>query len=65
MYDYVGCIIKRMNDETLLHLSDLIKKIKLLFEQEVKGIRDYRTPGAPGEGSIQVKDNDVCCPILR
>ena len=23
-------------------------------------MKDYRTPGAPGEGSIQVKDKNVC-----
>ena len=50
--DYVGCMIKRINSRILLHQSDLIKKIKLQFEQEIKDIQDFRTPGAPGKGSI-------------
>ena len=50
--DNVGCIIKKINGGILLHQSDLIKKIKLEFEQEIKDIRDYMTPGSPGEGSI-------------
>ena len=58
--DYVGSMIKRINSGILLYQSDLIKKIELQFEQEIKDIQDYRTPGAPGEGSIQVKDDDVC-----
>ena len=51
--DYVGCMMKRINDRILLHRSDLIKKIKLQFEQEIKDIQDYRTPGALGKGSIR------------
>ena len=31
--------------------SDLIKKIELQFKQEIKEMRDYRTPGAPGYSS--------------
>ena len=58
--DYVGCMIKKINGGVLLHQSDLIKKIKLQLDQEIKDMRDYRTPGAPGEGSIRVKDDDVC-----
>ena len=58
--DYVGCMIKRINGGILLHQSDLIKKIELPFEQEIKDIRDHRTPGAPGEGSIRIKDDDIC-----
>ena len=58
--DYVGCMIKKINGGILLHQSDLIKKIELQFEQEIKEMKDYRTPGAPGEGSIRVKDDDVC-----
>ena len=50
--DYVGCMIKRITGGILLHQSDLMKKIVLQFEQEIKDIQDYRTPGAPGEGSI-------------
>ena len=52
-------MIKRINGGILLHQSDLIKKIELQFEQEIKDVREYRTPGAPGEGPIQVKDDDV------
>ena len=37
-----------------------MKKIELQFEEEIKEMSDYRTPGASGEGSIQVKDVDVC-----
>ena len=55
----MGYMIKRINGEILRHQSELIKKIELQFEPEIKHIRDYRTPGAPGEGSIQIKDNDV------
>ena len=58
--DYMGCMIKRINGGILLHQSDLNKKIKLQFEQEIKDIRDYRTPGALSKDSIQVKDNDEC-----
>ena len=36
----------------LIHQSNLIKKIKLQFEQEIKDIQDYRNPAAPSEGSI-------------
>ena len=50
--DYVGCMRKKINGGVLLHQSDLIKKIKLQFKQEIKEMRDYSTPGAPGEGSI-------------
>ena len=53
-------MIKIINGGILLPQSDLIKKIKLQFEQEIKDTRDYMTPGAQGEDSIQVKDNDVC-----
>ena len=49
---YVGCMIKRINGGKLLHLSDQIKKNKVQFEQEIKDMRDYRTPGALGKGSI-------------
>ena len=56
---YVGCMIKRIDGGILLHQSEIIKKIELQFEPEIKDIRDYRTPGAPGEGSIQIKDDDV------
>ena len=38
--DYVGCMIKKINSGVLLHQSDLIKKIKLQFEQEIKDMRD-------------------------
>ena len=44
-------MIKKINGGILLHQSDLIKKIELQFEQEIKYMRDYRTPGG-GEGSI-------------
>ena len=57
---YGQCMIKRINGGILLHQSDLIKKIELQFEQEIKDIRGYRTPGASGKGSIRVKDDDVC-----
>ena len=50
--DYVECMIKRIDGEILLQQSDLIMKIEHQFEQEIKDIRDYRTPGAPGESSI-------------
>ena len=50
--DYMGCMIKKINNRVLLHQSDLIKKIELQFKQEIKDMKDYRTPGAPGEGSI-------------
>ena len=53
-------MIKRINGGILLHQSNLIKKNKFQFEQEIKDIRDYRTTGASGEGSIPVKDDDVC-----
>ena len=58
--DYMGCMIKRINSGILLHQSHLIKKIELQFEQEINDLRDYRTPGAPDEGSIQAKDDDIC-----
>ena len=57
--DYVGCMMKKINSGIWLHQSDLIKKIELQFEQEIKDITDYRTPGAPGEGTL-VKDDDIC-----
>ena len=34
--DYVGYMIKKINSGILLHQSDLIKKIELQFEQEIK-----------------------------
>ena len=58
--DYVGCMIKRIKGGILLHQSDQIKKIELQFEQEIKDIQDYQPPVALGEGSIRVKDNDIC-----
>ena len=60
MDDYVGCTIKRIKGGILLHQSNLIKKIELKFEKEIKDIQDYRTTGAPGESSIRVKDDDLC-----
>ena len=53
-------MIKKINGGVLLHQSDLVKKIELQFEQEIKEMRDYSTPGAPGVGSIPVKEDDVC-----
>ena len=61
--DDMGCMIKKINGGILLHQSNLINKIKLQFEQEIKDIRDYRTPGVPGEGSIGVKDDEVCISV--
>ena len=49
--DYVGYMIKRTNSGIILHQSDLIKKIEVQFEQEIKEIQDYRSLGALGEGS--------------
>ena len=36
--DHVGCMVKRINGGILRHQSDLIKKIKLQFAQEMKDI---------------------------
>ena len=58
--DYVVCMIKRINGGILIHQSNVIKKIELQFEQEIKDIQDYQPPVALGEGSIRVKDNDIC-----
>ena len=60
MDNYVECMIKKINVRILIHQSDLIRKIELQFEPEIKDIRDYRTPGTLGEGSIQIKNDDIC-----
>ena len=49
MTEYVGCMIKKKQDTIYLHQTDLIKKIKRLFEREIENTRNYETPCAPGE----------------
>ena len=58
--DCVGCMIKRLNSGILLHQSNLNQKIEVQFESEIKDLKEYGTPAAPGEGTVQHKDNDVC-----
>ena len=53
-------MIKRIKGRILLHQSDPIKKIKLQFESEIKDIHEYISPRALGEGSIQIKNDDIC-----
>ena len=59
MDNYIGCMIKRINGRILLHQSELMEKIKLQFEPEIKDILDYMTPGAPGTGRIGIKGDDI------
>ena len=47
--EYVGCKVIRKGDHTLhMHQPDIVYKIEKEFGEEVKNMRTYKTPGAPG-----------------
>ena len=58
--EYVGCMIKKVNGGIYLHQTDLIKKIKEKFEEELSNVQGYRTPATPGQGTIRTKEGDKC-----
>ena len=58
MTEYVGCMVKSLNGGLYLHQSALIKKIERNFGERVQKLRRYSTPGTPGQGLVQVKDNE-------
>ena len=55
MDDYIGCMIKRINGGILLYQSELIKKIELQFESEIKDTHDYRTLGHRAKHQSELK----------
>ena len=55
--EYVECMIKKKQDTIYLHQTDLIKRIEWLFGKEIENTRNYKTPGASGEGIVRMTEN--------
>ena len=53
-------MIKRVKDRIYLRQSDLIKKSKRYFGEELDNIQYYKTLVTPGQGTVQVNENDIC-----
>jgi len=56
--DYLSCEIKFSKDRKKAWIGQphMVKKIRKTFEEEVKGMQKYRTPGTPGQGLVRVTD---------
>ncbi len=56
--DYLSCEIKFSKDKKKAWIGQphMIKKIQKTFEEEVKGMQKYRTPGTPNQGLVRVKE---------
>ena len=59
MGDYLSCEVKFNEDKTREWLGKphMIKKIEKEFGEKVSQLREYLTPGTPGFGVVQPKDD--------
>jgi hypothetical protein len=56
--EYVGCTIVRNGEEKRLFMCqpDLIKKMEKTFHEEIKNLREFKTPAVPGEIISRTED---------
>ena len=58
MTEYVGCMLKRLDDTIYLHQTDLINKIDRKFGDRARKLRHYKTPATPGIGILRMDEKD-------
>jgi hypothetical protein len=56
--DYLSCEIHFSHDKSkaILHQSHIIKSLKSEFNNEIKNLQTYKTPGTPGQGMIRSQE---------
>ena len=59
MRDYVGCMIKREEDEMFLHQTNLIEKLEREFGEKLSEIKAVDTLVIAGEGIIMAKGDET------
>ena len=58
--EYVGCELKKISEnEITMMQSNLIKKIKRNFEEEIDTLREYRTPASTNESILRPTDYET------
>jgi hypothetical protein len=60
MDDYLSCQVLMNKDKTKAWVGQphMVKKIINTFEDEVKGLRIYKTPGTPNKGLVLAKEGE-------
>ena len=55
--DFIGCTITRKGNQVTLHQPDLIKKLLMKFEKEIKDLKPYDTPAAAGTRIVRNQED--------
>ena len=67
LHDYLSCEIVFSDDKKKAWLGQpyLISKLELLFNDEVKGLQKYKTPGTPSAHQVRELDKSLCLPAEK